>query len=78
MAESVSDYVAELRRLATHCEFGEHLEEALRDRFVCGLKDEAAQKRLLTKANLTFQMALEVAHGLEAAGRNARELQNPM
>ena len=25
-SESISDYVAELRRLATHCEFGDYLE----------------------------------------------------
>ena len=35
--ESVSGHVAELRRLATNCEFGAYLEEALRDHFVCGL-----------------------------------------
>ena len=29
--KSVADYVAELKRLATHCEFGDHLEENLRD-----------------------------------------------
>ena len=40
--ETVKDYVAELRRLATHCEFGSFLNEALRDRFVCGLRSEAA------------------------------------
>ena len=38
--ETVAEYVAELRRMATHCEFGSNLEEALRDRLVCGLKDE--------------------------------------
>ena len=30
--ESVADYVAELRRLSTNCEFGGHLNDALRDR----------------------------------------------
>ena len=29
--ESISEYVAELRQLATHCEFGNYLEQALRD-----------------------------------------------
>ena len=29
--ESISEYVAELRRLATHCEFGDYLQQALRD-----------------------------------------------
>ena len=44
--ESVTEFAAELRRLATHCQFGTHLNEALRDRLMCGLSSEAAQKRL--------------------------------
>ena len=36
--ESVSEFLVELRRLASHCEFGQFLDEALRDRLVCGLK----------------------------------------
>ena len=35
--ESILSYVAELRKLATHCNFGGNLNEALRDRLVCGL-----------------------------------------
>ena len=38
--ESLADYIAELRRLATHCEFGGYLDDALRDRLVCGLHSE--------------------------------------
>ena len=34
--ESVAEYLAELRRLAARCAFGNYLEEALRDRLVCG------------------------------------------
>ena len=36
-SEKMADYIAELRRLATTCEFGTFLDEALRDKFVCGL-----------------------------------------
>ncbi len=74
--ESVSGYIAELRRLAMNCEFGGYLEEALRDRFVCGLRNEGTQKRLLSEADLTFKKALEIAHGMEVAARNAKELQS--
>lgn len=37
--ETVAEYVAELRHSATNCEFGPYLSEALRDRFVCGLRN---------------------------------------
>ena len=72
--ETIADYVAELRRLSTHCEFGDYLEDALRDRLVCGLRDEAIQRRLLSKNELTFAKAWEVAQSMEAAERNAQQL----
>ncbi|KAJ8419115.1 hypothetical protein AAFF_G00006140 [Aldrovandia affinis] len=56
-AESVSEYMAELRRLAEHCQFGQGLSDALRDRLVCGLHNEGVQKRLLTEDNLTLTRA---------------------
>ena len=37
VGESMNEYMAELRRLSTHCKFGGFLDEALRDRLVCGL-----------------------------------------
>ena len=74
--ESVMQYLAELRRLATHCKFKDHLDEALRDRFVCGLISETIQKRLLTEDNLDLKRALELAQGMEAAHRNAQVLQD--
>ena len=72
--ETIADYVAELRRLATSCEFGEFLDEALRDRFVCGLKSEAARRRLLTESKLTFPRAVELAQCMEQAEKNSKVL----
>ena len=44
--ESVCEYMATIRRLADHCEFNASLEDALHDRFVCGLKPEGTQRKL--------------------------------
>ena len=52
--ESINEYMAELRRLTTHCKFGAFLDEALRDRLVCGLRNESIRKKLLTKADLIY------------------------
>ena len=38
--ESVAPYVAELRTLTEHCDYGESLDSMLRDRLVCGINDE--------------------------------------
>ena len=59
--ESVADYVAELRRLATHYKFDGYLEEALQDRLVCGLRSDGVEKRLLTYTDLTLAKAIQVA-----------------
>ena len=37
-SESIRDFLARLKKLAETCEFGGYREEAIRDRFVCGLK----------------------------------------
>ncbi len=73
--ESVPQYVAELRQLADRCKFEGHLDQALRDRLVCGLRQEAIQRRLLTMEGLTLAKAYETAQGMEAADLHAGELQ---
>ena len=70
--ESIAEFDAALRKLATHCEFGTTLEETLRDRFVCGLQHETIQRRLLSEATLTYQKALEIAKGMEAADSSTK------
>ena len=74
--ETTAQFVAELRRLATHCEFDERLDDALRDRLVCGLRNESVQKRLLSEAGLTFKRALELALGMESADANAKAIKH--
>ena len=59
--ESVTMFMAALRKLAEHCEFGDGLNDTLRDRLVCGLRNEAVQKRLLTERTLTLEKAINVS-----------------
>ena len=73
--ESVSTYVSELRIIAENCNFGTTLDLMLRDRLVCGINDDAIQRRLLAESGLTFARALEIAQAMEAASRNMSELQ---
>ena len=75
--ESVTEYVAELKRLAVNCEFGDRLEDALRDRLVCGIRNSHIQRRLLSESELTYARAVELAVGMEAAETNAQQLQSP-
>ena len=53
--------MVELKRLAFKCEFGLFLEEALRDRLVCGFKNIQIQKN----RELTFKKAFETAESMD-------------
>ena len=72
VGESLASFDAAIRKLATHCHFGDKLEEALRDRFVCGLRHEALQRRLLSEVDLTYAKAMEIALAMEAADRDTK------
>ena len=41
--ETLTEYMAELRRLAALCEFGDFLNDALRDRLVFGIQSDSTQ-----------------------------------
>ena len=49
----------------------------LLDRLVWGIRDDSIQKKLLQEKELTFQRALAIAQGSEAADRNLREMKAP-
>ena len=68
--ESVSMFVAELRKLTEYYEYGESLNDMLRDRLVCGINHERTQQRLLSEGSTqkkTLKKALDVALLLELA-----------
>lgn len=73
--ESVRDFNVALKKLSEYCDFGDNLKDALRDRFVCGLKSEAIQKKLLSERDLTYDKALEIAQAMESAYRDVVQLQ---
>lgn len=66
--------LAELRKIAEFCNFGNSLETMLRDRLVCGVRDEALQRRLLSEQNLTFKIAFNTAVAAEATASHVSEL----
>lgn len=74
--EAIKDFVAAIRALATDCQFGNFLDQALRDKLVIGLKDTETQNKLLNEEDdLTFEAAVKIASGMEMTSRDARELQ---
>ena len=74
VGESVSQFVAGIRAAAHTCDFGDRLNEMLRDRLVVGIRDEGTQRALLTETGLTFNKAIEVANAREAAAKDVKEM----
>ena len=75
--ETVTDFVAELRRLAEDCNFDSTLERMLQDIIVCGINDDAIQKKLLAEEKLTYKCAVELVQGTEAANKHHSEMKTP-
>ena len=67
-SESGTDFAAQLKKLSAHCEFGTFLDDAQRDRFVCGLRKESIQRKLLGEKTLDFSKAMQIAQS-----RNGRK-----
>ena len=74
--ESIATFVAELRALAEFCNFGGTLEAMLRDRIVCGINDDATQRRLLSDPKLDYAKAVETALNMETAAQSMKTLKN--
>ena len=72
--QSVQEYIARLRKLSEHCNFGSFLSNMIRDRLICGVNADAIQTRLLSEPSLTLERATEIAVALEAAGHDVQEL----
>ena len=72
-SESVSAFVGNLQHLAATCSFGTHLNEAIRDHFICGLHSETIQKKLLM-AEYSFDKALKIALSIEIAEQDICKL----
>ena len=63
--ENIATYVAELRKLTKYCDFKTFLNEALRDKLVCSLKNSRTRKQLLFEKDLTLNKALDLMKCLE-------------
>ena len=73
----MKDFINRLKRAAVRCDFGSHLDCALRDQFLAGLLDGATRKEILAKpaADIrTFQEVAKIATARETAVKAAAQL----
>jgi hypothetical protein len=76
-SESISDYIAALKKLAAKCEYGAELENRLRDTFTFGIRNPKIVKRLLEESqrdNFTWARATTIALAMEVVDQDVQGL----
>lgn len=59
-SETIEQYVFDLKKLSTSCEFGTLCDSLIKDRLICGIASKAIRERLLREADLTLEQAMEI------------------
>ena len=69
-----NDFVTELKKRSSECEFGDLTASLTKDMIVCGITDHTLRERLLRDGDLTLEKAIAAGHAAEETKRHAKEL----
>jgi len=59
--ESIAEFILALKQMATTCNYGQFLDQALRDRLIAGLSEESLIKKLLAEpTEMSFAQACKI------------------
>ena len=72
--ESIADFVAQLRCLATNCKFGAHLDDAMCDDFVCGLHNDTKEAITWEGPHYAMTKAVELALSLQSIEKMSQSM----
>lgn len=72
--ESFEAFVADLRKIAAKCDFGELKNGLIKDRIVCGIRDIKVKDRLLRESKLDLNKAMEICKASEATENHMKSL----
>ena len=72
--ESFDNFLSEVRRLIKSCDFGALTDSIIRDRIICGIKDETTRQKLLQIRKLDLAKAIDICRSSETAQRHLREM----
>ncbi|KAL7861715.1 hypothetical protein SRHO_G00131560 [Serrasalmus rhombeus] len=75
--ESVVQFVAALRGLLVHCDFGTLADDMIRDQLVEKTCNSRIRERLLLETDLTLQKAITIAGQMESAATEAKAMTCP-
>ena len=72
--ETIDQYVTDLRTKAKTCEFGTLTDSLIRDRIVGGITSDSTRSRLLQKADLTLEKAIDLCRSSETTAAQMKTL----
>uniref|UniRef100_UPI00398F2777 uncharacterized protein n=1 Tax=Pristiophorus japonicus TaxID=55135 RepID=UPI00398F2777 len=73
--QDITKYAADIRRLAAPCDFGTHLNEALRDVFVMGIGHEGLLHKLLsTEPTVSLQQAINISRAFMTSTCSTKQM----
>lgn len=71
--ESIDTFIRVLKDLAKNCLYPDAIkDELIRDRIVCGIRDNALRKRLLREKKLTLANTIDMCRGEEATTKHVK------
>lgn len=68
--ETIDEYIVRLQTKADRCEFGTNKDERLPEQIIKGLKCSDERRNLISKPNLTLEIAIESIRAYEATTKN--------
>ena len=71
------DFVTELKKLSSECEFNNLQDSLIKNMIVCGTRDNSLREMLLQECNLTLSKALSAGHAAEETRKHARQILRP-
>lgn len=72
--ETIDAYVTELRNKASRCEFADLKDGLIRDRIVCGIKNDSVRARLLRELHLSLEKCVDICRAAEISATQLKEL----
>ena len=72
--ESIDTYVTALQALAETCKFGTLKDHLIRDRIVCGVRENAVRRKLLQESGLTLSKCVDICRAVEATSAQLKEM----
>ena len=73
--ESIEQYITQIRQLAQYCEYGNEIENNIRDQIISSCLSSKLRKRLLTEPYLTLNKLAQVAQAMEDASHYIKQIE---